>query len=238
MVDNDDQVAMSTLVGDLIDPDSTQPFETIDCGCNVVVDSGDDRPDRPPRHPQQLTGRTLGCPNGKPGSHRVEVALMAGVVSRPRNSGDRWAMGVTLDSWCVGFDEHRGRASVERSPAPPASTSVIAGRSTTVPPTTVASTCVWSDRHDDCVGSVVDADALDDGARQPARALPYSVVLHPVLLPTRHGFEPLDSAKPRSRQGATASTLPDQPTDRTGERDMGESGRVAAVVWGSASGSV
>jgi hypothetical protein len=35
-----------------------------------------------------------------------------------------------------------------------------------------------------------------------------------------HGSEPLDSAKPRSRQGATASTPPNPPTDRAEERHM------------------
>jgi hypothetical protein len=38
-----------------------------------------------------------------------------------------------------------------------------------------------SNRHDDRLGVVVDADAFDSGARQPTRALEVSVVLHPVL---------------------------------------------------------
>ena len=55
VVDNDDQVAVPPFVGDLIDPDPTQTSEAVDSGLDVIVDPCDDRPDRPPRHPQQLT---------------------------------------------------------------------------------------------------------------------------------------------------------------------------------------
>jgi len=59
VVDNHDQVTVRAFVGDLIDPDPTQTRQTINGGFYIVVDAGDDRPDRPPRHPQQLTGGTL-----------------------------------------------------------------------------------------------------------------------------------------------------------------------------------
>ena len=42
---------------------------------------------------------------------------------------------------------------------------------------------VWSHRHDNRVGDLVEPDALDNGAGQPTRAFPYPVRLHPVLLP-------------------------------------------------------
>ena len=51
MVDHDDQIAVTTLVGDLIDPDAPQPFQSINAGFNIVVDPGDDRPDSAPGDP-------------------------------------------------------------------------------------------------------------------------------------------------------------------------------------------
>ena len=51
VIDHDDQVTVSTFVGDLIDPDPTQTPKTIDIGLDVIVDPGDDRPDGPSRHP-------------------------------------------------------------------------------------------------------------------------------------------------------------------------------------------
>lgn len=54
VVDDHDQVAVATLVGDLVDPDAAQPGESIDTGFDVCVDPGDDRTDRAPRHAQQF----------------------------------------------------------------------------------------------------------------------------------------------------------------------------------------
>ena len=59
MVDNHNQIPVSPLIGDLIDSDPSQPLEAIHPRCNIIIDSGDDRSDRPPRHPEQVTGRTL-----------------------------------------------------------------------------------------------------------------------------------------------------------------------------------
>jgi hypothetical protein len=58
------------------------------------------------------------------------------------------------------------------------------GSGYTVPnPASAAFSHVRSYRHDDRACLVVDADPFNNGARQPTRPLPYSVVLHPVLLP-------------------------------------------------------
>jgi hypothetical protein len=126
VIDHDDQETVPTFVGDLIDPDPTQPFETVDVGFDVIVDPGDDRPDRSPRHPQQLTSRALRGSDSKPGRHRVEITGMASTVSRPRNSCDGRAVRSALDPWCIGFDKYSGGAGVESTPASPASPPVIA----------------------------------------------------------------------------------------------------------------
>ena len=127
VVDNNDQVTMSSFVGDLIDPDSTQTRQTIDGGFNIMVDAGDDRPNGPSRHPQQLTGGTLRCPHSEPGGHGVEVAGVANTVSRPRDLRHGLAVRSALDSPCLGFDKHFGCARIEATPASPACPSVIAG---------------------------------------------------------------------------------------------------------------
>ena len=57
VVDDHDQVAVPALVGDLVDPDAAQPLEPVHGGVDIGVDPGDDRPDRPPRDPQQLAHR-------------------------------------------------------------------------------------------------------------------------------------------------------------------------------------
>jgi hypothetical protein len=48
---NNDQVAVPTFVRDLIDTDPPQTVKTINNGFDIIVDSGDDRPDSPPRNP-------------------------------------------------------------------------------------------------------------------------------------------------------------------------------------------
>jgi hypothetical protein len=50
VINNNDQVAVSAFVGDLIDPDPPQTVKTIHNSLDIIVDSGDDRPDRPPRN--------------------------------------------------------------------------------------------------------------------------------------------------------------------------------------------
>ena len=42
MVDNNDQIPVTALVGDLIDPDPPQTRKTIHCCFDIVVDSGDE----------------------------------------------------------------------------------------------------------------------------------------------------------------------------------------------------
>jgi len=45
VIDHDDQVAVRPFVRDLIDPDPTQPFETIHDRFDILVDAADRTPD-------------------------------------------------------------------------------------------------------------------------------------------------------------------------------------------------
>ena len=51
VVNNNDQIPVPAFVGDLIDSDPPQTLKTIHSCFDIVVDSGDDRPDSPPCHP-------------------------------------------------------------------------------------------------------------------------------------------------------------------------------------------
>jgi hypothetical protein len=51
VINNNNQIPVSPFVGDLIDPDPTQPVKTINSRLDIMVDPGDDRPDSPPRNP-------------------------------------------------------------------------------------------------------------------------------------------------------------------------------------------
>jgi len=51
VIDHDGQVAMTALVGDLIDPDTDQPVETVRRSVGIGADALDDRPDGAPRDP-------------------------------------------------------------------------------------------------------------------------------------------------------------------------------------------
>jgi hypothetical protein len=45
VIDDNDQIALTTFVRDLIDPDPTQPFETIHDRFDILVDAADRTPD-------------------------------------------------------------------------------------------------------------------------------------------------------------------------------------------------
>jgi hypothetical protein len=51
VVNNNDQIPVSAFIGDLIDSDPPQTVKTIHPRFDIIVDSGDDRPDGPPCHP-------------------------------------------------------------------------------------------------------------------------------------------------------------------------------------------
>ena len=202
VIDHDNQIAVPALVGDLIDPDPTQTIEAIDSGFDVVIDSGDDRADRAPRHPKQLTGCGLRGAHRQPRRHVIEVACVTDTVTSPRHRHHRRAMNAATDSRSVGFDEHLRRACIQRPPTPPTITVVIARRTSMAASAPATSLRVRSCRHHDRAVSVIDAYPFHDRARQTARPLPYLGVQHPVCLPV--DFEPSTARNLGSRRGAPA----------------------------------
>jgi hypothetical protein len=64
VVDDDGQVLVVALVGDLVDPDPPQTREQIEPAGGVGPDPGDDRPDGAPGDPHQLGDRRLGALGG------------------------------------------------------------------------------------------------------------------------------------------------------------------------------
>jgi hypothetical protein len=64
VIDHHGQIAMVTLVADLVDPDPAQPRELVSPGGRISGDSGDDRPDGAPRDPHQQHHRTLRAGHG------------------------------------------------------------------------------------------------------------------------------------------------------------------------------
>ena len=92
VIDDHGQVAVATLVGDLVDPDPTQPGETVHPGVDVGRDAGHDRPHRPPGDAHQLDHRRLGALRGQPRHRLVEVAGVPDSVTGPRHLDHRGTM--------------------------------------------------------------------------------------------------------------------------------------------------
>jgi hypothetical protein len=51
VINNNDRVAVPTFVRNVIDPDPPQAVKTINNSFNIIIDSGDDRPNGSPRNP-------------------------------------------------------------------------------------------------------------------------------------------------------------------------------------------
>ena len=126
MVDDDDQVTVSTFVGDLVDPDPPQALEPVDRLVDVGVDAGHDRADCAPRDAQEFHHCAFRCANRKPCRERIEVASVTGPVTRPRHRRDDHPMFAATHSRRPGFEEHARRAQVQRSPPTPSFAVVIA----------------------------------------------------------------------------------------------------------------
>ena len=166
VVDHHDQIAVPSVVGDLIDPDPTQSIKAVDptqsikavdALFDVVVDPGDDRADRAPSDAQQLTRRRLRGAHRQPRHHVIEVTAVADTVSRPRHRDHR------ADRACgTGPEARRLRRTPSSCPRPTPATD--ADRRHGHSPAIAAGTA----RHDDRLVGVVDTDPFDDRARQPA----------------------------------------------------------------------
>jgi hypothetical protein len=198
MIDDDRQVAVTALVGDLVDPDAPQPLEPIDVPIDVGADTGDDRADGAPGDAQQLDDCALGHVHRQPRRLIVEVPGVPGAVTSPRDLSHGRAMSTTTHPRSVSLDEHPGRAQIQRPPAPSALTAVIARRLPAAPPAPPARSSHRPRRDHDGINTVVEEHVLDDRARQPEGPLPYAAVPHPVLPPVP---EPSDSPERRKQAG-------------------------------------
>jgi hypothetical protein len=116
VIDDHDQIPVPAFVGDLVDPDPSQPPKAIDRRVDVRIDSGDDRADRAPRHPQQFHYRALRGPHREPRRQIIEVAGVAGTVTRPRHRRHDHSMITTPHPRCASFEEHPSRAEIQRPP--------------------------------------------------------------------------------------------------------------------------
>ena len=124
VINDDGQVAVATLAGDLVNPDPSQPIEPIDSGVDVGVDPGDDRADGPPRVSQELDHRGLRGVDRQPRGLIVEVTGIGRNVLRPSDLGDDDTVVAAPDPWGVDFEEHLHRAEIEGAPAAAALTMI------------------------------------------------------------------------------------------------------------------
>jgi hypothetical protein len=83
VINHDRQVAVSTLVGDLVDADAGQSVQPIPKGFDTGPDPGNDRPDGAPSDAHQLGHRRLGALGHQPGDGLIEGQRMPGAVPRP-----------------------------------------------------------------------------------------------------------------------------------------------------------
>ncbi len=137
MVDNNSQILVATLVGDLINPDPPQVGERVIELLHVTPDPGDDRPHRTPRDPHQLGDRGLRRLSRQPGNVRVEVMGMPGLMPCPRNGRDRDTMDTARHSRRVGFQIHLNRPAIKATPAPPPTARVVSRTPTVARPAAV-----------------------------------------------------------------------------------------------------
>ncbi len=125
MVNNNSQILVATLVGDLINPNPSQVGERVIKLVRVIPYSGNDRPHRTPRDPHQLGDRSLRRLSRQPGDLRIEVMGMTGMVSGPRNSRNRHTMNPTRHPRRVGFQIHLNRPAIKATPAAPSHPRVV-----------------------------------------------------------------------------------------------------------------
>ncbi len=93
VVNNDGQMLVASLVGDLISPDPPEVGELVIDLLRVIPDSGDDRPDGAPRDPHQTRGGPLSLGGTSPdiaGSKLPRPQLCQGVAVVPTDVPLYW----------------------------------------------------------------------------------------------------------------------------------------------------
>jgi hypothetical protein len=195
VVDDDGEVAVLSLVGDLVDANAGQPIEPVTEGFDVGPHAGDDRPDGAPGDAHQLRDRGLRALRHQPGHGLVEGQRVPHAVPGPRHMRDDDAVLRTADSRRLGFQQHRHRAQIQRPPpappltgvvtpaAPPADTAPVTGRpgyphmsdQQAVTLVTLAHLAVL------VALAVLELDLLDNGLLHAQQGAPYPGVAHAVL---------------------------------------------------------
>ncbi len=131
MIDDNGQVPVVPFPRHLIDPDPSQPVETVDTSVNVDPHPGDDRTHGPPRDTHQLGDSRLGALHRQPGNRVIEVPGMTSAVTGPRHPDHRWTVNPALHPRSVRFEPHLTDTQIQAPPPPSTLTTVIPRGSTT-----------------------------------------------------------------------------------------------------------
>jgi hypothetical protein len=183
VVHDDGEVLVAALVADLVDPDAAKTVEGVVGDPGVVDHPGDDRPHRPPRHPQQLAHRRLRGVGHQPGNLVVEVPRVAGTMAGPGHLGHGRAVLSTVHPGSISLEVTEEDADVEGPPVPSPHTLVVAGGTTPAEPASAFRRTPRPnvDHHGSCL--FVEVDSLDH--RRPVdteQFAPYVGTEHAILL--------------------------------------------------------
>jgi integrase len=165
----------------LVDADAPQPIQPIAKGFDVGPHPGDDRPDGAPSDAHQLGHRALRTLRYQPGHGLIEGQRVPGAVPRPRHMRHDHAVLGAADPRRVCLHEHTDRARIQRPPATPSLSGVVAA----TPPT--ADTAPASRRprsphlHDQLTAAVpFELDTLNNCLLDAQQGAPYPGVAHAV----------------------------------------------------------
>ena len=147
MINDDGEVFVVALVGDLIDPDPRQAVERVAQSPDVTHDPANDRADSPPRDTHQLGDRGL---RGVPGT-----------MTGPRHRSDGDAVITTRHPRCFGLDEHHHRARIQRPPPAQSLTRVLPGRAALTVPATMPVPLRRPHRNNHTINIRIVTDRLD-----------------------------------------------------------------------------
>jgi len=181
MVDHDGQVAVVSLIGDLVDADAGQPVQAVAEGFDVDPDPGDDRAHGAPGDAHQLRDRALRTLGHQPGDRLIEAQRVPRTVACPGHVRDNNPVLGAADPRRLGLEEHPHRSGVQSPPAAPSLASVV---TPTAPPTHPAPAPGATRRPHPGNEQLVDFikfDALDDRLLDAQQGAKYPGVAHAVL---------------------------------------------------------
>ena len=182
MVDDDREIPLPFANGDLVEPEPRDTCEQVAAVALLGHHSLADPSDRPPADPHQLADRLLRRVHCQPGALIFEAAGEPRVVPRPGHQRDHDPVLLARDPRGVGLKEAERRPEIQRPPAPPALSQVIA-RATA--PTMRAAIPLREARahrdHDRPVRRQL--DRLHDRLAQAQKPGPYPLVAHAATAP-------------------------------------------------------